>query len=133
MGLAIAASKYALVWWYCVGDDFDVTGDIIKSIPADVRALSDDAKRRLVDLADELLPTFPTTWPSRSTRASGWATSSTQRCVTSPIRVDAILASELGYTELLPALEHAYYCAYKPTGDRPGTLRYDPAKAGINR
>ena len=44
-------------------------------------------------------------------------------------QVDAILAEELGYTHLLPALEHAYYCVYKPTGDRPGTLRYDPALA----
>jgi hypothetical protein len=44
-------------------------------------------------------------------------------------QVDAILADEFGYTDLLPALEHAYYCVYKPTGDLPGTLRYDSALA----
>ena len=43
--------------------------------------------------------------------------------------IDAILADQFSYTDLLPALERAYYCAYRPTGDRPGTLRYDPATA----
>ena len=41
--------------------------------------------------------------------------------------IDAILADQLSYTDLLPALERTHYCAYRPTGDRPGTLRYDPA------
>jgi hypothetical protein len=40
--------------------------------------------------------------------------------------IDAVIATELGFVDLLPALEHAYACVYKPTGDRPGTLREDP-------
>lgn len=44
-------------------------------------------------------------------------------------KIDLALAKELGYEELLPALEHAYYCVYKPTGDRPGTLRESPFAA----
>ena len=133
LGLAIAASKYAFVWWYCVGDDFDVTGDIIKSIPVDVAALSNDARGKLVALADELVADFPNhvAFTKYAGKWMGNFVHSEMRDITD--RIDAILASELGYADLLPALEHAYYCAYKPTGDRPGTLRYDPAKAGANR
>ncbi|WP_298252991.1 hypothetical protein [uncultured Arthrobacter sp.] len=40
--------------------------------------------------------------------------------------VDEVIAAELGFTDLLPALEHAYACTYKSTGNRPGTLRRDP-------
>ena len=43
--------------------------------------------------------------------------------------IDRVLARELGYEGLLPSLEHAYYSAYKPTGARSGTRRYDPSKA----
>jgi hypothetical protein len=132
LGLAIAASKLALVWWYCVGDDFDVTADIIKSIPANVGALSEDAKRRLVDLADELVADLPNhvAFTKYAGKWMGNFVLSEMRDITD--QIDAILAEELGYAELLPALEHAYYCAYKPTGDRPGTLRYDPAKSRLD-
>lgn len=130
LGLAIAASKYAMVWWYCVGDDFDVTSEIIKSVPVDVSALSVDAKHRLMALADELVAGFPdhVAFTKYAGKWMGNYVLSEMRDTTD--KIDSILATELGYARLLPALEHAYYCAYKPTGDRPGTLRYDPAKAG---
>ncbi|MCT1605395.1 Eco57I restriction-modification methylase domain-containing protein [Dermacoccus nishinomiyaensis] len=129
LGLAIAASKYAMVWWYCMGDDFDVTGEIIKSIPTDISALSDDAKSRLIALADELVADFPNhvAFTKYAGKWMGNYVHSEMRDITD--KIDIVLATELGYTRLLPALEHAYYCAYKPTGDRPGTLRYDPAQA----
>ncbi len=41
-------------------------------------------------------------------------------------RVDHALAAEFGYVSELADLELAYACVYKPTGDRPGMLRYDP-------
>lgn len=132
LGLAVAASKYAMVWWYCVGDDFHVTGDIIKSIPVNVKALSNDAKLRLIELADELVADLPNhvAFTKYAGKWMGNFVHSEMRDITD--QIDAILAEELGYTDLLPALEHAYYCAYKPTGDRPGTLRYDPAKVGVD-
>jgi hypothetical protein len=129
IALAVSASKLAFVWWYCVGDDFDVTAEILKSTPVDVGALSDTARRRLIEIADELVADFPEhlAFTKYAGKWMGNVVISEMRDITDEI--DAILADELGYTELLPALEHAYYCVYKPTGDRPGTLRYDPSKA----
>ena len=127
LALAIAASKLAFVWWYCMGDDFDVTGDILKSMPVDVGSLSQDARARLVKFAEELISDFPShvAFTKYAGKWMGNFVHSEMRDITDEI--DAILAEELGYSHLLPALEHAYYCGYKPTGDRPGTLRYDPA------
>lgn len=131
LALAIAASKLGFVWWYCTGDDFNVTGETIKSTPVNVAALSAEAKTRLRDLGDALVADFPNhvLFTKYAGKWMGNYVLSEMRDITD--QIDAILADELGYNEHLPALEHAYYCAYKPTGDRPGTLRYDPAKAGV--
>ena len=132
LALAIAASKLGFVWWYCTGDDFNVTGETIKGIPVDVSALSSTGRARLRDLGDALEADFPNhvLFTKYAGKWMGNYVLAEMRDITD--QIDAILADELGYTENLPALEHAYYCAYKPTGDRPGTLRYDPAKAGVN-
>lgn len=132
LALAIAASKLGFVWWYCTGDDFNVTGETIKSIPVNVAALSADSRARLRDLGDALAADFPNhvLFTKYAGKWMGNYVVSEMRDITD--QIDAIIADELGYTQHLPALEHAYYCAYKPTGDRPGTLRYDPAKAGVD-
>lgn len=131
LALAIAASKLAFVWWYCTADDFNVTGETIKSVPVDVAKLSESTRVLLRELAVELTKDFPNhvLFTKYAGKWMGNYVHSEMRDITD--QIDAILASDLGYTDHLPALEHAYYCAYKPTGDRPGTLRYDPAvKAG---
>ncbi|MFE9284687.1 Eco57I restriction-modification methylase domain-containing protein [Nocardiopsis alba] len=127
VALAILASKIAFVWWYCTGDDFDVTGDGLKSTPINVSELTGHAKKRLAEIADDLIADFPNhvAFTKYAGKWMGNYVHSEMRDITD--EVDLILADEFGYTELLPALEHAYYCVYKPTGDRPGTLRYDPA------
>lgn len=127
LALAIAASKLAFVWWYCTGDDFHVTADSLKSLPIDVSAIGEPARARLSSLADELIDSFPShvAFTKYNGKWMGNYVLSEMRDITD--RIDAILADEFGYTHLLPALEHAYYCLYKPTGDRPGTLHYDPS------
>ncbi len=128
IALAILASKLAFVWWYCTGDDFDVTADGLKSTPVDINALSKETKNRLAAIADELAADFPNhvAFTKYAGKWMGNYVHSEMRDITD--EVDRLLAEDLGYTDLLPALEHAYYCVYKPTGDRPGTLRYDPAE-----
>lgn len=132
LALAIASSKLGFVWWYCTADDFNVTAETIKTIPVNVAALSASARDRLRRLADELTADFPNhvLFTKYAGKWMGNYVHSEMRDITD--KIDAILADELGYTDLLPALEHAYYCAYKPTGDRPGTLRYDPAIGGVD-
>jgi hypothetical protein len=130
--LAILASKLAFVWWWATSDDFHATNEGLGSTPVDISALSSGAKARLEALGDRLIADFPNhvQFTKYAGKWMGNYVHSEMRDITD--EVDAILAEELGYTDLLPVLEHAYYCAYKPTGDRPGTLRYDPAKAGVN-
>ena len=131
LALAIAASKLGFVWWYSTGDDFNVTAETIKTIPANVSALSTSACDRLRRLAEELTADLPNhvLFTKYAGKWMGNYVHAEMRDITD--KIDAILAAELGYTDLLPSLEHAYYCAYKPTGDRPGVLRYDPATAGV--
>lgn len=130
--LAILASKLAFVWWYSTGDDFDVTGDGLKSTPVDVSLLSSEAKKCLAELADEMVSHFPkhVAFTKYAGKWMGNYVHAEMRGITD--KIDRILASELGYDHLLPSLEHAYYCVYKPTGDRPGTLRHDPAKIQVS-
>lgn len=126
--LSIASSKLGFVWWYATGDDFNVTSSSITGIPVDPSSLSAEAKGQLVLLADELAADFPNhvLFTKYAGKWMGNYVLSEMRDITD--QIDLILAQELGYEDLLPALEHAYYCVYKPTGDRPGTLRYDPSK-----
>lgn len=127
LGLSILASKLAFVWWYCTGDDFHATNGGLKSTPVDVSAISQKGKERLIQLADELTADFPNhvAFTKYAGKWMGNYVHSEMRDITDEI--DRVLARELGYEDLLPALEYAYYCVYKPTGERNGTLRYDIA------
>jgi hypothetical protein len=128
IALAVMASKFAFVWWYSTGDDFHTTGDGLKSTPINPLALSADAQEALARAAQELIDDFPdhVQFTKYAGKWMGNFVHSEMRDITD--KIDAALAADLGYEDLLPALEHAYHCVYKPTGDRPGTLRYDPCK-----
>lgn len=128
IGLAVLLSKFAFVWWYATGDDFDVTQDGLKSTPVDIASMSTESRKALEVLGveiDQRLPEHPI-FTKYAGKWMGNYVISEMRDLTD--QVDLILAREKGYEELLPALEHAYYCVFKPTGDRPGTLRESPCK-----
>lgn len=122
LALAIFASKFAFVWWYVTGDDFDVTSGGLKSTPIDPTKFSESAQAALVESAKALLVDFPNhvLFTPYEKKWMGTFVLSEMRDITD--RIDKVIAEELGFTELLHALEHAYACVYKPTGDRPGTL-----------
>jgi hypothetical protein len=126
LALGLLASKLAYVWWYATGDDFDVTGDGLKSLPINPLALSAATRSLLVQAADRLMADFPNhvAFTKYAGKWMGNVVLSEMRDITD--RIDRALADDLGYEQYLPALEHAYHCVYKPTGDRPGTLRHDP-------
>jgi len=130
LALAIFASKFAFVWWYATGDDFDVTSGGLKSTPVDPTKFSESAQASLVASAKDLLADFPNhvLFTPYAKKWMGTYVLSEMRDITD--RIDEVIAEQLGLTELLPALEHAYACVYKPTGDRPGTLRRDPFSEG---
>ena len=124
--LAIAASKFAFVWWYSTGDDFHLTNIVLGKIPVDPSRFSEAGKSRLSAAATRLVGDFPNhmLFTPYAGKYMGNYVLSEMRDITDEI--DQVIAEELGFEELLPALEHAYACVYKPTGDRPGTLRRDP-------
>lgn len=126
LALTIFASKFAFIWWSTTGDDFDVTGRGLKSTPVDPTGFSESAQAALIESAKALLDDFPNhmLFTPYAKKWMGTYVLSEMRDITD--RVDEVIAEELGFTDLLPALEHAYACVYKPTGDRPGTLHHDP-------
>lgn len=126
MVLGLLATKLSFVWWYCTGDDFDVTGDGLKKLPVNPLELSMGTQDLLVAAAEQLIRDFPShmAFTKYAGKWMGNFVLSEMRYITD--KVDQALARELGYEQYLPALEHAYHCVYKPTGDRPGTLRVDP-------
>jgi hypothetical protein len=134
--LAVLLSKFAFIWWYATGDDFDVTQDGLKSTPVNPLSLSKAAQKQLASLgakAEVRLAKHPL-FTKYNGKWMGNYEVSQMRDLTDEI--DRVLSRELGYEERLPDLEHAYYSAYKPSGDRPGTLKHDPfgqVKSGSRR
>jgi hypothetical protein len=124
--LAVLASKFAFVWWYCTGDDFDVTSGGLKSTPVDPSKFGETGRAKLIASARAILKDFDNhvLFTPYAGKYMGTYIFSEMRDLTDVI--DEVIANELGFAEMLPALEHAYACVYKPTGDRPGTLRRDP-------
>lgn len=124
--LAVAASKFAFVWWYSTGDDFHLTKTVLAKIPVDPTRFSESGKMRLATAAAQLVADFPNhmLFTPYAGKYIGNYVLSEMRDITDGI--DEVIAEELGFVDLLPALEHAYACVYKPTGDRPGTVREDP-------
>ncbi|MHA7143819.1 Eco57I restriction-modification methylase domain-containing protein [Arthrobacter sp. TmT3-37] len=124
--LGVLASKLAFVWWYSTGDDFDVTVEGLKSTPIDPQRLSEPSRAAIIAAARDLVEDFPNheMYTNYAKKLMGTVVLSEMRDITD--RIDLVLAREFGYEDLLPKLEHAYACAYKPTGDRPGTQRVNP-------
>lgn len=126
LALAVLVSKFAFVWWYATGDDFDVTSGGLKSTPVDPSRFSEGGRAKLVDFATAILKDYQNhvLFTPYAGKYMGTYVLAEMRDLTDPI--DEVIADEMGFRDLLPALEHAYSCVYKPTGDRPGTLRRNP-------
>lgn len=124
--LAVLSSKLAFVWWWATGDDFNVTSGVLKNTPVDPGRLTVETQNELVAAARALVEDYPNhlAFTPYAGKFMGNVVLSEMRNITD--RVDHALAAEFGYVGELADLELAYACAYKPTGDRPGVLRYDP-------
>lgn len=59
LALGLLATKLSFVWWYCTGDDFDVTGSGLKSLPVDPLSLSTETQDVLISGAEQLIQGFP--------------------------------------------------------------------------
>jgi len=126
--LAVLLSKLSLVWWYCTGDDFHTTQDGLKRLPVSVEGLPKQTIAALSQVGTQIRDRLPdhVMFTKYAGKWMGNYVISELRDLTD--RADEILAAQFGYRENLDALEHAYFCVFKPTGDRPGTLRESPCK-----
>jgi hypothetical protein len=125
--LAVLSSKIALYWWACNGDDFNVTKGVLTSLPLDLQALEASAVAQLSSIGRELSKRLPehVQYTKYAGKWMGNYVLPELRDVTD--KADALLASQLGYEDYLPEIEQFYWGFYKPTGERPGTLRELPS------
>lgn len=109
-------------------DDFHLTVEGLGATPLNPTKFSPETRQVLVNAADELIADLPNhlMFTKYAGKWMGNYVLSEMRDITD--KIDVAIAKELGVTDLLPALEHAYFCVYKPTGERPGTLREIPFK-----
>ena len=126
------ASKAMLMWWACNGDDFNVTGGLLTRLPVDLRALNTDVVDQLAALGREVSKALSdhVQYTKYDGKWMGNYVLPEMRAVTD--RADRTLAEALGYTSALPDLELFYWSFYKPTGERPGTLREKPDFSAYN-
>jgi len=124
--LAVLASKSALYWWATNGDDFNVTGGLLIRVPVDLHRLGLEDREALSEIGRDLAAALPehVQYTKYAGKWMGNYVLPELRHITD--RADAILARALGYVDSIADLEAFYWSFYKPTGERPGTLRERP-------
>ncbi|MGH2703093.1 MAG: Eco57I restriction-modification methylase domain-containing protein, partial [Actinomycetota bacterium] len=125
--LAIMASKAMLFWWACNGDDFNVTAGLLTALPIDLSLLPDTVVGQLSEIGRDIAASLPNhvQYTKYAGKWMGNYVLPELREVTN--RADRLLARTLGYEHALPDLELFYWSFYKPTAERPGTVRRLPA------
>ncbi len=124
--LAVTASKTMLFWWACNGDDFNVTGGLLMRLPVDLRKLAPAELAELAGIGRDLAQALPehVQYTKYAQKWMGNYVLPELRHVTD--RADAVLARIFDYADALADLDAFYWSFYKPTGERPGTLRETP-------
>ena len=115
--LAVTLSKTALAWWHLTGDNLNVTLGTIGTIPVDIKRLSPEVFDELVTLGKAIEKALPSTSRSviyRQRRVFNYYVPEIRELTD---KVDALIAREVGLTDVLPALEHTYSTIFKGTGD----------------
>lgn len=115
--LAVTLSKTALAWWHLTGDNLNVTLGTIGTIPIDIKRLSPEVLDELVTLGKDIEKALPSTSRSviyRQRRVFNYYVPEIRDLTD---QVDALIAREVGLTDVLPALEHSYSTIFKGTGD----------------
>lgn len=124
--LAVMSSKTMLLWWACNGDDFNVTGGLLTRIPVDLLKLDQAAVDDLAKIGQQLSKALDkhVQYTKYDGKWMGNYVLPELRHVTD--LADDVLAEQLDFVERLADLELFYWSFYKPTGERPGTLRTIP-------
>lgn len=124
--LAVTASKTMLFWWAAHGDDFNVTSGLLMRLPVDLPRLPAEDLQELARIGRDLAAALPNhlQYTKYAKKWMGTYVLPELRHITD--QADAVLARIYGHADALADLDAFYWSFYKPTGERPGTLRETP-------
>jgi hypothetical protein len=124
--LAVLLSKLALMWGAARGDDFNVTTGVLLSTPVNLRRVAPPVVAQLARLGREVSQRLPQHIQYTKYAGKWMGNYVVPELRTLTDQVDDLLAVTFGYSPLLGDLDLFYWSFYKPTGERPGTLRTIP-------
>jgi hypothetical protein len=120
-------SKWMFAWWAIYGDDFDLTKGNLLSFPINYEDIPEEAKAKLLKLAEQLNATMTETvnWKKNAgLRVGSWNMTSSTKVLE---KIDGIWAEILGTTDLMAELQYQFYSTVKtsPEADDSAELAED--------
>jgi hypothetical protein len=111
--LALLLTKLAYVWWGLSSDNLNVTKSGILSTPVDINKLPPTALKELAAIGRRLASELPKTIAETQYRGRRVSRYEVLRLRPITDRADALLATTLGYENMLGDLEFAYWTLLK--------------------
>lgn len=125
IAFGVTAGRLAGWWWGAFGDDFDVTGGLLYSIPVDPKKIVKNRKK-IISLVHKLAKEQKKN-PLVTKYSGKWMGNyDMSRCRGITDEIDKLILEEFGMLEFWPALLYVDQTLAKVTGERPGTLRKWP-------
>jgi hypothetical protein len=117
LAFTLFLSKWMFSWWAIYGDDFHLTKGNLLSFPVDLETISEEAKNKLLKLAEELnlRMTEVINWKKNAgINVGSWNMSSSTKVLE---KIDVIWSEILGTSDLLPELQYQFYSTVKTNTD----------------
>jgi hypothetical protein len=125
IAFGITAGRIAVWWWGALGDDFDVTGGLLYSIPIDPKKIVKNRKR-IISLVRKLEKEQKKNPLVTKYKGKWMGNYDMSRCRNVTDEIDQLILDEFGLQNYWPALLYVDQTLAKVTGERPGTLRKWP-------
>jgi len=125
IAFGVTAGRIAGWWWGAFGDDFDVTGGLLYSIPIDPKKIVKNRKKILAlvrklekeQRKNPLVTKYKGKWMGNYDMS---------RCRSVTDEIDRLILDEFGLLDYWPSVLYVDQTLAKVTGERPGTLRKWP-------
>ena len=108
LAMLLASGKLMLTYWLCIGDDFDVTKSNLASFPADLSRLPEPTRDRLLALLPDVKAAMTGAVQYKANAGRRVGTYNLAKCRHVTDRSDAMLASALGFDEVMEDIELYY-------------------------
>ena len=125
IAFGITAGRIAVWWWGAFGDDFDVTGGLLYSIPIDPKKIIKNRKK-ILSLVRKLEKEQKKNPLVTKYKGKWMGNYDMSRCRSLTDEIDKLILEEFGLLDYWPDVLFVDQTLAKVTGDRPGTLRHWP-------